>query len=207
VRTVVLAMMTSANGRLDDPDAWMTGIGNDLYRDIDDRYAGFDTVLVGRTTYDEMYAYWPSAENEEVALGGLRDAAPAAGEAAEINQRMAKKMNSYRKIVFSRGGANGPLAWNNAELVVASTDAHLLRYVNELKARPGRDIHLAGGAQLAQSFVRLGLVDECHLYIHPVVSRGAALFDAVAGKRALDLVGTTSYEGGVVALRYKCLVS
>ena len=60
-------MMTTVNGRVDDPDAWMTGIGNDVYRDIDSRYEGFDTVLVGRTTYAEMYAYWPNAEIEDVA--------------------------------------------------------------------------------------------------------------------------------------------
>jgi hypothetical protein len=68
----VLAMMTTMNGRIDDPDAWMTGLGNDVYRDIASRYEGFDTVLVGRTTYAEMYAYGPGAETEDVALGGLR---------------------------------------------------------------------------------------------------------------------------------------
>ena len=108
MRKVVLAMMTTMNGRVDDPDAWMTGIGNDVYRDIDSRYEGFDTVLVGRTTYAEMYAYWPGAETEDVAVGGLRDAPTRAGEAAEINKRMAKKMNSYKKFVFSRGGASEP---------------------------------------------------------------------------------------------------
>ena len=203
MRNVVLAMMTTLNGRVDDPDAWITGIGNDVFRDIDSRYEGFDTVLVGRTTYAEMYAYWPGAETEDAAVGGLRDATPAAGEAADINRRMAKKMNSYKKFVFSRGGASEPLAWNNAELVVAPTDDDVVRFIGELKTRPGRDIHLAGGAQLAQSLVRLGLVDECHLYAHPVVSRGATLFEAIEGQRALELFGTAAYEGGVVALRYK----
>ena len=116
---------------------------------------------------------------------------------------MARKMNAYKKFVFSRGGATEPLAWNNAELVVAPGDEDLVRFVAELKARPGRDIHLAGGAQLAQSFVRLGLVDEYHLHVHPVVSVGATLFDAVDGRRAVELLGTTQYEGGVVAYRYK----
>jgi dihydrofolate reductase len=203
MRKVVLAMMSTMNGRLDDPDAWMTSIGNDLYRDIDRQYDEFDTVLIGRTTYDEMYAYWPGAETEDVALGGLIDAPPAEGEAAQINKRMAHKMNSYKKFVFSRRGATEPLAWNNSELVVAPTDEDIVKFINELKRQPGRDIHLAGGAQLVQSFVRLGLVDELHLHAHPVVSRGATLFDAVDDKRALELLGTTTYEGGVVTLRYK----
>lgn len=203
MRKVVLAMMTTLNGRVDDPDAWMTGIGDDLYRDIDGRYAGFDTVLVGRATYEEMYAYWPGAETEDVPVGGLRDAAPAAAEGAEINKSMARKMNSYKKFVFSRAKAKEPLAWNNSELVLAHTDEDVVRFVRELKAQPGRDIHLAGGALLAQSFVRLGVVDECHLHVHPVVSRGATIFDSVEGKRAMELLSTTAYEGGVVSLRYK----
>ena len=56
-----------------------------------------------------------------------------AGEHAEINRRMAHKMNSYKKLVFSRGGATEPLAWNNAELVVTPTDDDLVRFVAELK--------------------------------------------------------------------------
>jgi dihydrofolate reductase len=204
MRNVVLAMMTTVNGRVDDPDAWLTDIGNDLYRDIDSRFAAeFDTILVGRTTYAEMVAYWPAAETEEVSLGGLVDAPPAAGEAAEINKRMAHKMNTYKKFVLSRGGPQEPLAWSNAELIIAPRDEDLVSFVRELKAQQGRNIHLAGGAQLAQSFVRLGLVDEIQLHVHPIASRGATIFDALSDKRALEFLGTTSYAGGVISVRYK----
>jgi hypothetical protein len=44
--------MSTVNGRVDDPDAWISGTGNDLYREIDRRYDEFDTVLIGRTTYN-----------------------------------------------------------------------------------------------------------------------------------------------------------
>jgi dihydrofolate reductase len=201
MRKLVLGMMTTLNGRLDDPDAWIAGIPDDLYRDIDASFEReCDTVLVGRTTYDEMYAYWPGAETERRPIGeniALQEGA------WEINRRMARKMNSYKKLVVTRAGRAEPLAWNNSELVVAPSDAELLRFVADLKGRPGRDIHLAGGAHLAQSFVRLGLVDEYRLNVHPVLSRGATLFDAVEGKRPMELLGTTTYEGGVVSLRYK----
>ena len=62
MRKVVLQMMTTLNGRLDDPSAWMSGVPDDLYDDIDRAYAAFDTIVVGRTTYEEMAAYWPGAE-------------------------------------------------------------------------------------------------------------------------------------------------
>jgi hypothetical protein len=57
MRKVVLAMNTTLNGRLDDPFAWSVGIGDELYAEIDRVYGTFDTVLVGRVTCDEMFAY------------------------------------------------------------------------------------------------------------------------------------------------------
>jgi dihydrofolate reductase len=202
VRNVILGMMTTVNGRVDDPDAWMVAIGADLYRAIDAWFEHeCDTVLVGRTTYDEMCAYWPGAEAEpERPIGEQIDMGAGTND---INRSMARKMNAYQKFVFSRDGGTEALAWNNATLVVAPGDEDLVRFVADLKARPGRDLHLAGGAQLAQSFVRLGLVDEYRLHVHPVVSAGASPFDAVAGRRTVELLGTTQYEGGVVSYRYK----
>ncbi len=65
MRKVVMGMMTTLNGRLDDPDAWMTEIPDDLYAEIDRLYGTFDTILVGRRTYEEMFEYWPGAETAE----------------------------------------------------------------------------------------------------------------------------------------------
>ena len=56
MRKLVLQMMTTLNGRLDDPMAWLTGVSDEQYQAIDRLYAGYDTVLVGRTTYEEMAA-------------------------------------------------------------------------------------------------------------------------------------------------------
>ena len=46
MRKVVLAMMTTLNGRLDGPDAWVTGVSEDHYQEIDRGYGTFDTILV-----------------------------------------------------------------------------------------------------------------------------------------------------------------
>jgi hypothetical protein len=60
VRKEILQMMTTLNGRLEDPDAWVVGIPDDLYSETDRFYSTFDTVLVGKTTYEKMAAYWPA---------------------------------------------------------------------------------------------------------------------------------------------------
>ncbi|MDW6021914.1 dihydrofolate reductase family protein [Mesorhizobium sp. BAC0120] len=186
MRKIVLQMMTTLNGRLDDPLAWLHGVSDDQYREIDRLYASYDTILVGRTTYEEMAAYWPGAVNE----------------GTEANRSMARRMNAYKKVVFSRSGREGLTEWVNVEQVVVRSDADLARYLTELKARPGGDIHLSGGASLAQSVIGLGLVDEFRFFVYPVVSQGESWFAKLTDKHDLELLSTGSYENGVVALHY-----
>ena len=189
MRKVVFQMMTTLNGTLNDPDAWVVGIPDDLYSEIDRVYGTFDTILVGRTTYEEMVAYWPGAETEE---GG-----------SEINKSMARKMNSYKKFVFSAANETKTLEWNNAEQVLVHNDEDIVKFVNELKAQAGGDIHLSGGARLAQTFIRLGLVDEYHFFVYPVVAAGTAWFEQIENKRDMKLLSVTAYEKGVVGLYYQ----
>jgi dihydrofolate reductase len=188
MRKIVLQMMTTLNGRLDDPMAWVHEVGGDQYREIDRIYAAYDTVLVGRTTYEEMAAYWPGALSE--------------GAGTETNQAMARRMNSYRKLVFSRSGREKLTEWNNTEQVVVATDDELAMYLANLRAQPGGDIHLSGGASFAQSVIALDLVDEFYFFVYPVVSRGASWFSQLSDKRDLQLLGASSYESGVVGLHY-----
>ena len=189
MRKVVLQMMTTLNGRVDDPDAWMSGVPDDLYADIDRAYATFDTILVGRTTYQEMFEFWPGAETDP---GG-----------SDTHRSMARKMNSYKKLVFSAADERRSLDWNNAELVLVHSDEEIVGFVNELKSLSGGDIHLAGGARLAQTFVRLGLVDRYRFVVHPAVSAGAQWFDQVEGRRDLKLLDATVYGDGIVGLYYE----
>jgi len=189
MRKVVMGMMTTLNGRLDDPAAWVTGIPDDLYAELDRLYETFDTILVGRTTYDEMLEYWPGAETES---GG-----------SESSRSMARKMNSYKKYVFTGASEKTALPWNNAEEVLAHGDDDIVAFVGALKARPGGDIHLSGGARLAQTLVRLGLVDQYHLVVHPVVSAGRSWFDEIEEKRELTLQSAAAYSNGVVGLYYE----
>src|SRR5688500_15130399 len=120
MRKIVLFMMSTLNGRVDDPEAWMGGISDDLYATIDRGFEeDFDAILVGHTTYQEMAEYWPGAEKEDAPIGGFSDALPVAGRTAEINKSMARKMNAYQKYVFTRGTTERTLEWNNCELVTA----------------------------------------------------------------------------------------
>ena len=189
MRQVILGMMTTLNGRLDQPFEWVDGVGDDLYRRINETARASDTLLVGRTTYDEMAAYWPGAL--------------ASGEGTDSNRAMAQHMHDTEKLVISRSGSRALEPWHNARQVVADSDAALVQFIGTLKAKEGGDIHLSGGAGLAQSMVRLGLVDAFNFYVFPTVSPGMAWFGEVADKRDMELVSATAFESGVVGLSYR----
>jgi dihydrofolate reductase len=186
MRQLVMQMMTTLNGRLDHPEDWVPEIPGDLYAEIDRIYESFDTVLVGRATALEMAEYWPGAETDE--------SEPA------VARSMARKMNTYKKYVFTR--SSEPLEWSNVELVSPDGVEAVVAFVEELKARPGGDVHLAGGAQLARTLIRLGLVDRYRLFVYPVVSAGARWFDEIGEQRGLELESATAYSNGVVGLYY-----
>jgi dihydrofolate reductase len=188
LRKVVLAMMTTLNGRLDRPDAWVTGVSEDHYQEINRAYATFDTILVGRVTAEEMFEYWPGARGEE--------------GASESHRGMAEKMHSYKKYVFTTD-PDLRLEWHNAEPVVVSSDDAIRLFVEDLKAQPGGDIHLSGGASLAQTLVRLGLVEEFRFFVFPVYSPGASWFGQLESQVTLELISSTAFESGAVAMYCK----
>ena len=188
MRELVFQMMTTLNGRLDQPFEWVDGVTEDHYRAIEALYQTYDTILVGRTTYDEMAGYWPGAL--------------ASGEGTASNQRMAQHMHDYRKLVFSRSGERPLEPWNNSQQVVTESDAALTGYITALKGEPGRDIQLSGGASLAQAVIRLGLVDRFEFFVYPTVSAGSTWFGGLEGKLDLHLNKATPFENGVLGLTY-----
>lgn len=189
MRKVVLQMITTLNGRLDRPDQWVTRTSDQLDSDFNQVCENFDTVLLGHKTYEEMAGYWPAAETDT--------------SMSESNKSIGHKLNTYKKYVFSKGSEQKPLAWNNAELILAHSDTDITNFIHNLKAQPGKDIHLAGGAHLAQSLIGLGLVDEFHFFVYPVVSEGLSWFDRLKDKLDLELLSTTPYEHGIVGLNYQ----
>ena len=75
----------------------------------------------------------------------------------------------------------------------------MIRYLN----KPGKDIWLYGGASLITNFMKLGLVDEFRLSVHPVIlGEGKPLFMDLQARVNLKLVDTKSFSSGVVQLIY-----
>ena len=89
----------------------------------------------------------------------------------------------------------------NEHIELISSDAIAL--VRRLKAEPGKDIYLCGGAGLATDLLKAGLIDEVLLKQNPVVfGTGIGLFHAVKSFVPLELQSTRAYANGVLLLRY-----
>ncbi len=73
-----------------------------------------------------------------------------------------------------------------------------------MKRQPGKDMLLLGGATLASSFTELGLIDEYHFIVNPLVlGGGKRLFQNAGRLRGLDLLGFRIFRSGKVALHYR----
>lgn len=86
---------------------------------------------------------------------------------------------------------------------VIFTDAAPSGLATELRKRPGRNIWLMGGGELAREFLRADLVDELYLGVVPtLLGEGLPLFPSGFPQRDFSLVENKTYSKGLIALRY-----
>jgi dihydrofolate reductase len=143
------------------------------------RMAESDGLLLGRRTYEDLLASW-NAQG-----GPFKDA-----------------LNEAPKYVASTT-LTDPLPWPNSTLL----GADLRAAVTELKARPGRDLHILGSGQLIETLVHDHLVDEFLLIIHPlVVGRGRRLFPDPGTYTSLELVDAAPTTSGIIIANYRSVI-
>jgi dihydrofolate reductase len=91
--------------------------------------------------------------------------------------------------------------WPNAELLVVHDDEQLASAVRREKEKPGKDLGVPGGIRTARTLIRLGLIDEYVLTVHPVaLSSGKRVF---TGRTGLELIDARTYPSGVTRARYR----
>ena len=130
-------------------------------------------------TYEGFAAAWPHMTEQ-------------AGEYADM-------MNGYPKYVVSRT-LEEPLGWNNSTLIKGD----VAEEVSRLKELPGKDILIFGSGKLVNTLMEHDLIDEYRLMVFPVVlGSGQRLFGEGIEETVLELVGTDTFDTGVVVLSYR----
>ncbi len=138
--------------------------------------------LYGRGLYENMSAYWPTADEDP--------------SAPPVVIEYARMWRAKPKIVFSNTLKD--VSWN-----ATLFKGDIREEVEKLKAQPGGDITV-GGAGLAASLMRLGLIDEYRTYMVPVIlGGGKRMFPALEMPVRLNLLETHTFDNGVVMLMYE----
>jgi dihydrofolate reductase len=142
-----------------------------------------DLFVYGRKTYQLMVPYWPDVAKDESAT---RD-----------DKEFARAFDSKNKVVFSRSLES---AGEKTRIVRAGLRDEILK----LKQGPGKDI-MVGGVSIPSQLIKLGLVDEYHFVVQPILAgAGIRLLEGASlpEKLQLKLVESKTLKSGSVALRY-----
>jgi dihydrofolate reductase len=140
-----------------------------------------DLFVYGRKTYQLMVPYWPDVAKNQ--------------SKTKAANEFAQAFDSINKIVFSQSLDS---AEGNARIVRTNLQGEILK----LKQEQGKNI-LTGGVSIPTQLIELGLVDEYHFVVQPIVAgEGRRLGISLQEKLQLKLVESKIFKSGCVALRY-----
>lgn len=179
MRKIIVSEMVSLDGffenRNKEPDWYL--VSDDFFEYSRELLNSVDTILFGRKTYQMMENFWPDATDE--------------------NAVITHKMNHLNKIVFTK--TLKTVRWNNSKIAEHDLEEEVL----EIKSTTGKDIVIFGSGSLVSALTKLGLIDEYHLAVNPVIlGNGTSLFEGIQGKMILKLLKAKSLDSGVVILYY-----
>ena len=143
-----------------------------------------DLFVYGRKTYQLMVPYWPDVAKNQ--------------SETKASNEFAKTFVSKNKIVFSQSLESAED--KNTKIVRTNLQGEIVR----LKHEQGKNI-LTGGVSIPSQLIELGLVDEYHFVVQPIVAgEGRRLLEGISlqEKLQLKLVETKILKSGCVALRY-----
>jgi dihydrofolate reductase len=162
-------------GRFDwsEPDEEVHTFINDLQRVV-------GTYLYGRRMYEVMVAW---------------ETMPLAGQ-PPFSRDFAQIWRGADKIVYSKTLESASSARTRIERAFDPEQ------VRQLKARAKRDITVGGPHLAAQAF-QAGLVDECQLFVTPIVVGGGARSLPEGVRSRLELLDERPFGNGTIHLRYR----
>ena len=179
MRKLIVAINMTIDGFCDHT----AGIADEeLHQHYADLLSNADAVLYGRITY-QLMQYWQNLVKNPSGEKSMDDFAMA--------------MDKIPKIVFSRTLKN--TEWESAKLATRDIEEEAL----ELKQQSGKDIFV-GSRSLILQLMKLNLIDEYQLCVHPVVAgSGLPLFENLKDRTILKLIKTKTFRGGAVILYYE----
>jgi dihydrofolate reductase len=142
-----------------------------------DFWSKIDTMVMGRKTWDVAQANSPKPKKKSKAKNPYGD------------------LKTY---VFSRTLKAGE---QDGAIIVNSDPGEFIR---ELKQKPGKEICVMGGGDLARDLFEAGVIDEIGFNIHPVLlGSGIPLFHGMTRQIDLELIECRPFKNGCVYVSYR----
>jgi len=155
---------------------------DEIHQHYADLLSNAGTILYGRITF-QLMEYWQTVVEN-----------PTGNKAID---EFAVIMDNIPKIVFSHTLKN--VAWKSAKL--ANQD--IKQEVLEFKQQSGKDI-LVGSRSLIIQLMKLNLIDEFQLCVHPVLAgNGLPLFENITDRTIFKLIKTKTLSSGAITLYYE----
>jgi dihydrofolate reductase len=161
----------------------------ELHQHYADLLRTADTVLYGRITF-QLMEYWRTVVEN-----------PSGKKAMD---EFALIMDNVPKIVFSHTLKN--VEWKSAKLANRAVEDEVLE-LKQSRNGGSKDIFV-GSRSLIIQLMKLNLIDEYQLCIHPVVAgSGLPLFENINDRTILKLLKTKIFNSGAIILYYKRIQS
>jgi dihydrofolate reductase len=183
VAKLIYSAITSLDGYVADEDGNFDWAAPDeeVHTFVNDIERPVGTYLYGRRLYEVM-VYW--------------DTAPAVAGQPAFMRDYAEIWQAADKVVYSTTLETASSARTRIER------AFVPETIRQMKASAGRDISV-GGPDLAAQAIKAGLVDECHLFLTPIVVGGGKQSLPNDVRLKLELLDERRFGNGVVHLHYR----
>jgi dihydrofolate reductase len=143
-----------------------------------------DTALYGKETYKIMQDYWPTAADKP--------------NASKHDIEHSTWYNSVEKIILST--TLRPAEIKNAKII----SDNVVVEINQLKAKPGKNIVMFGSPGATRSLAQENLVDEFWIFVNPVIlGNGIPYLQGIKNSLKLKLISSKAFPSGVVCVHYQ----
>jgi len=185
MRKIISFMHISLDGFVAGPKGEMNWIKVDqeIFDHVGKRINEGDTAFYGRTTYQMMESYWPTAGDKP--------------NASKHDIEHSAWYKNIHKIVLSKTMKDADLP----DTTIISDN--LVDRIQEIKKQPGEEILLFGSPTATHALIQQNLIDGYWLFVNPIVlGQGIPLFVDIKDKIKLNLLGTQQFTSGVTELNY-----
>ena len=178
MRKVVGYLLTTLDGTVEAGDWIGDFFDEDMRENMVEVINAQDTVLLGRVSYQEWAAYWPT-DTDSPAFASFINAVPKYAVSATLGN-----VEQWQPTTLLKGDISQEIA--------------------RLKQQPGKNIGVHASITLVRSLLEQNLLDELMLVVYPIlIGSGGRLLKEGDSLKRLELISSRPTRTGGMILTYR----